>query len=148
MRIPQNRTVVRFKTMKSQEDITLLIRQKPLFTDVFTLPLKRSKIVLSGRWGYDSESYTVKPLQRGRRNLQRNALFGRLFGAVRSVGYFFATVGVTLYKTCACYLQEAGVAIADFSIPPVHKTQISHIVRSTFSIARTNHCESTKAILI
>jgi len=122
--------------------------KKTPFTDVFTLPLKRSKIVLSGRWGYDSESYTVKPLQRGRRNLQRNALFGRLFGAVRSVGYFFATVGVTLYKTCACYLQEAGVAMADFSIPPVHKTQISHIVRSVLSIAKTNQSGSVEAILI
>ena len=122
---------------------------KPPFTDVFTLPSKRSKInQLSGRWGYDSESYTVKPLQIGRRNLQRNALFGRLFVAVRSVGYFFATVGVTLYKTCACYLQEAGGSMADFSVPPVHKTQISHIVRRELSIAKTISYGCAEAMLI
>jgi hypothetical protein len=121
---------------------------KPPFTDVFTLLLKRSKIALSGRWGYDSESYTVKPLQRGRRNLQRNALFGRLFGSVRSVGYFFATVGVAFYKTCACYPRLAGGAMADFSKCRVHKTQISHIVRSQLSIAKTNHCGITEAVLI
>ena len=116
---------------------------------LFTCYFKSSKInQLSGRWGYDSESYTVKPLQRGRRNLQRNALFGRLFVAVRSVGYFFVTVGVTLYKTCACYLRDAGGSLADFGIHPVHKTQISHIVCRKLSIAKTNHCGSAEAILI